>query len=785
MKSSTSAAGDDEPPAPPGPPDTTSCLSRLQNNKCVLAVVVASIVLVGLGVLAAVAYVIQDDTEGDAGTQGGSGPTNPCDNIPADIDILVDVSGSVNFAPFDKSPNTGFELWKGFVKKFVDRSKIGQKQRKIGLDVFASKNTKAFYLKTYTSVDALKEAIDKVKLPYYVRGEHYPRETNTWRGLQYVKGGTFLVGGRPSVNNIIILLLDGLSDNPTKAEEYAKKVRDSGIIIVVVGVGSVRRFMNYENMDYKQIKPLKPTQAYERFKLHLQKIASTQEYVFSVDDFDQLNDERLLQTLDDTTCRASACYSISEKRILPACSLKALVKVNVAVEEEDKDELMDGLDSIGTKVDPGDIDNVLKDLYKKKIEDQWKTYGRFIWLNVVDLQTAGDKYGCTRQGKPCQHGGNCTSTGRDTYTCSCTPAYEGVNCTVERDAMVPTISSAVASTCGKTLKLICTQGTDIGPPATFMRFYKGTTPLGIGWIELGTGTATATQAFLTIGPLGDTDNGDYFCKGALAANGDKASSASTTKVEVTGCTAITKTTTATSTTITQETQPTTVITTTKSRTTASTTVTPKTEPTTDLIAQINDEIDANDIDGMANTLVKLDIVLYPGCIDTVMEKLRERKKENGSPLDRADIEAIAKACAQKSKDGEEKEEWNWTWLIAVVGGLALAAAACSAMYFVMRRRQKRKEEAEAAAAANTEQGSHGGSGADESATSSSKKTTEMPDDGQAQAQATDAKEAVSGLPGYGGYGTKHSVSGPSGPNSMTSATTKSVSEVSGTKSKIP
>ena len=68
MQPPTSSAGDDDPPGPPGANNTT-CLSRLQNNKWL---VVSIIALVGLGVLAAVAYVVQDkllDTEGDAGTE--------------------------------------------------------------------------------------------------------------------------------------------------------------------------------------------------------------------------------------------------------------------------------------------------------------------------------------------------------------------------------------------------------------------------------------------------------------------------------------------------------------------------------------------------------------------------------------------------------------------------------------------------------------------------------------------------------------------------------------------
>ena len=75
------AAEDDDPEAPPELDATTTCLSRLWKNKLLFAVVVASIVLVGLCGLAAVAYAVQDEmvADDDRGSDtspvdGGWGP---------------------------------------------------------------------------------------------------------------------------------------------------------------------------------------------------------------------------------------------------------------------------------------------------------------------------------------------------------------------------------------------------------------------------------------------------------------------------------------------------------------------------------------------------------------------------------------------------------------------------------------------------------------------------------------------------------------------------------------
>ena len=120
---------------------------------------------------------------------------------PADIVFVLDESGSIG--------STNFDLMKSFVSQLVSRMDIDSGNTRVALVTFSSSIGTSFDFNAYTTVASVQAAISA--LSYSGGG------TNTAAALAHVRTSmlTSAAGDRSNVPNIVVVLTDGHSNNPT------------------------------------------------------------------------------------------------------------------------------------------------------------------------------------------------------------------------------------------------------------------------------------------------------------------------------------------------------------------------------------------------------------------------------------------------------------------------------------------------------------------------------------------------------------------------------------------
>ena len=195
-----------------------------------------------------------------------------CGSNPADIVFLLDSSGSVG--------GTNFQKQKDFVAHFAQSFDIGPSKVQIGVVTFASSPHNEFNLNKYHSKADVISAIHRI---HYNSGG---TATNT--ALRYVGASSFraAAGDRAGVANILIVMTDGQSNNPTLTTQEADKLHKMNIKTFAIGIGSGVR------------------------QSELGHIASDSHHVFQVQNFDALN--TLQAELKRTACKGNdaclCCY---------------------------------------------------------------------------------------------------------------------------------------------------------------------------------------------------------------------------------------------------------------------------------------------------------------------------------------------------------------------------------------------------------------------------------------------------------------------------------------------
>ena len=103
-----------------------------------------------------------------------------------------------------------FELMKAFVSKLVGKMNIDSGETRMGLVVYSSEVVTSFTLDFYSNVTLIQSAIRQLS------GIN-PGTTNTAAALAYVRESmlTPANGDRSNVSNVIVLFMDGNSDNRT------------------------------------------------------------------------------------------------------------------------------------------------------------------------------------------------------------------------------------------------------------------------------------------------------------------------------------------------------------------------------------------------------------------------------------------------------------------------------------------------------------------------------------------------------------------------------------------
>jgi len=120
---------------------------------------------------------------------------------PIDVVIALDESSSIGTA--------NFELVKSFLSQLVGLLDIDNNNTRVGLVTYATNVGTSFNLDVYSSVASVQSAISSLA---YSGGNTYTNEA-----LAYVRTImlTSAAGDRVNVPNVVVVLTDGVSSDPT------------------------------------------------------------------------------------------------------------------------------------------------------------------------------------------------------------------------------------------------------------------------------------------------------------------------------------------------------------------------------------------------------------------------------------------------------------------------------------------------------------------------------------------------------------------------------------------
>ena len=125
-------------------------------------------------------------------------------DCPADIVFVMDESGSIG--------TTNFELMKSFLSRLVSRLDIDSGNTRVGLVTFSDGVGTSISLNAHSSVASLQRAISSLRYSY--------GRTFTHAALAHVHTRmlTSAAGDRSNVPNVVVVVTDGASNNPTATQ---------------------------------------------------------------------------------------------------------------------------------------------------------------------------------------------------------------------------------------------------------------------------------------------------------------------------------------------------------------------------------------------------------------------------------------------------------------------------------------------------------------------------------------------------------------------------------------
>ncbi|NWY33471.1 MATN4 protein, partial [Pheucticus melanocephalus] len=142
------------------------------------------------------------------------------------VDLVMVIDGSKSVRP------QNFELVKQFVNRVVDLLEVSPQGTRVGLVQYSSRVRTEFPLNKYHSADEIKKAVMDV--------EYMEKGTMTGLALKHMVEHSFseLEGARPlsqNVPRIGLVFTDGRSQDDIS--EWARRAKESGIVMFAVGVG--------------------------------------------------------------------------------------------------------------------------------------------------------------------------------------------------------------------------------------------------------------------------------------------------------------------------------------------------------------------------------------------------------------------------------------------------------------------------------------------------------------------------------------------------------------------
>ncbi|KAL3854733.1 hypothetical protein ACJMK2_013983 [Sinanodonta woodiana] len=147
-----------------------------------------------------------------------------CGLAKVDLVIILDASTSVS------EPN--YKKMLTFCKDFLKDADIDSGSVRVGIVIYSTDVQIQFHLNKHSTKSALFAAIDKIP---YIYGS-----TNTADGINTMRTKMFTPanGDRPDVNNVAMIMTDGISNiNARRTIPEAEQARAAGIHIYAVGIG--------------------------------------------------------------------------------------------------------------------------------------------------------------------------------------------------------------------------------------------------------------------------------------------------------------------------------------------------------------------------------------------------------------------------------------------------------------------------------------------------------------------------------------------------------------------
>ena len=142
--------------------------------------------------------------------------------------IIADVSESIT-----TTPNKIFYLL-DFIKHVISSSSVDSGDVRFALSLYSDQVYNYFYLNTYTTIAQMIADINTTPLPNH-------GGTDTGGALEHLHNQVFQAshGDRNTAPNIVIVITDGKSTDNAHTVQQANMLKNQGVHIIVVGVGSL------------------------------------------------------------------------------------------------------------------------------------------------------------------------------------------------------------------------------------------------------------------------------------------------------------------------------------------------------------------------------------------------------------------------------------------------------------------------------------------------------------------------------------------------------------------
>ncbi|XP_005107396.1 uncharacterized protein LOC101857673 [Aplysia californica] len=147
-----------------------------------------------------------------------------CESRNLDMAFVLDSSASLSIPDFIKS--------KTFSANIMDGFKVGFNSVHVAAISFSRQVKEHFNFQQYNSTSAAQQGIRNIA--------KYSAGTNTHLALDYLREHIFTSesGSRQSAAKIAIVQTDGVSHDPRKTAAAASALRDIGVVVLSIGVGS-------------------------------------------------------------------------------------------------------------------------------------------------------------------------------------------------------------------------------------------------------------------------------------------------------------------------------------------------------------------------------------------------------------------------------------------------------------------------------------------------------------------------------------------------------------------